>query len=360
MQTSQVHHHIQPPAAGERAPHHFHHHFDDGDELRHAVDVAGAPAPCRRDLHGQLIGGAGGHAPSHYHRHHDDGDRCNLAWDPPTPEKRPPRHVVDANAWRGPDVSAAPAGVAEFRGDDLDAAAVRRERIASARKPDDAVRASVVPRGTRRFFRRGVAATRRPLSRDLRRGRRDSTRLLPRPAPRRRCLTRPLPRPPPRRRRDSKTSPATAAAAPPRLDGTSPATAAAASPRRSPTVRDPPPARRSLAAKLRGARALAGSTETTAAVRLQHAFKRHARQGVSAGGGALLLLGARGNVGAGAGAVAMATDVSHVLRELGVVLDKRELATLVGDARKAALATSADGSVPVAAVVDAVVRAVGA
>ena len=69
--------------------------------------------------------------------------------------------------------------------------------------------------------------------------------------------------------------------------------------------------RNSVRDKLKNSVAFSGNAQT-AAVRLRHAFKRHARRGVSAGGGALLLLGARGMVGSGAGAVAAPTDVGQV------------------------------------------------
>ena len=101
--------------------------------------------------------------------------------------------------------------------------------------------------------------------------------------------------------------------------------------------------------KLKNSVAFSGNAQT-AAVRLRHAFKRHARRGVSAGGGALLLLGARGMVGSGAGAVAAPTDVGQVLRELGVELDESELEALLGEVQ--------GNAVPVEAVVRDVARCV--
>ena len=65
----------------------------------------------------------------------------------------------------------------------------------------------------------------------------------------------------------------------------------------------------------------------------------------------MLLLGARGMVGSGAGAVAAPTDVGQVLRELGVELDESELEAL--------LSSSVQGNaVPVEAVVRDVARCV--
>lgn len=118
---------------------------------------------------------------------------------------------------------------------------------------------------------------------------------------------------------------------------------------RAPARRSPVDVHNAVRDKLRGSVAFAGSSQT-AAVRLRHAFKRHAQGGVSAGGGALLLLGARGNVGAGAGAVAAPTDVEQVLRELGVELDASELEALIGEV--------SGNAVPVEAVVRNVARCV--
>ena len=94
-------------------------------------------------------------------------------------------------------------------------------------------------------------------------------------------------------------------------------------------------ARAAVLAKFDASKTLgARPSPATAAVRLRHAFRRHAKRGASPGGGALLLVAARGG-GAGAapgGGVAATTDVDQVLRELGVDLDGAELACLVGDA----------------------------
>ena len=113
--------------------------------------------------------------------------------------------------------------------------------------------------------------------------------------------------------------------------------------------RSPVDVRNSVRDKLKNSVAFSGNAQT-AAVRLRHAFKRHARRGVSAGGGALLLLGARGMVGSGAGAVAAPTDVGQVLRELGVELDESELEALLGEVQ--------GNAVPVEAVVRDVARCV--
>ena len=100
--------------------------------------------------------------------------------------------------------------------------------------------------------------------------------------------------------------------------------------------------RRSLALALSSSRALAGS-RATATVRLRHAFRRHGKRGASAGGGALLLVGARGAAGAGPGERVAATDVDQVLKELGVDLTPPELAVLVADARANAVAIQPAG-----------------